>query len=119
MQNSKSTSSAVEPLEDFLTDVFHKGEAYLRPQWEKIEDQIRQSPTKAVLIAAGIGYCLHRLPASSLLGSTLKLAWAIAPPAAMAALAGKGYVLLEDKLHANEPSSKSRSSRANQRATAQ
>ncbi len=108
MENSKTTQNAAKAMEGLLTDLLRKGEDILRPRWEQVEDHIRQSPTKAVLIAAGIGYCLHRLPTGSLLGSTLKLAWAVAPPAAMAALAGKGFILLEDKVHASEAAPKSR-----------
>jgi hypothetical protein len=108
MQNSNTTSNPVHMMENLLTDLVHKGESYVRPQWERVEDQIRQSPTKAVLVAAGLGYFLHRLPAGSLLGSTLKLAWALAPPAIMAALVGKGFLVLEDKLHSSEAASKSK-----------
>ena len=50
----------------------------------------------------GIGYVLHRLPVRSLLATNLKLLWALAPPAIMAALAGKGLHALEEYVQAAE-----------------
>ena len=83
-----------------FTDIFHKGEAFLRPRWEKVEDEVRKSPTKALLVAAGLGFILHRLPVRSILATNLKLLWALAPPAVMAMVAGKGLHALEEHMHA-------------------
>ena len=83
-------------MEEMFSDFFHRSEAFLRPQWDKIEKQVQKSPTKAVLVSMGIGYVLHRLPVRSLLTTNLKLLWAFAPPAIMAAIAGKGLHALEE-----------------------
>lgn len=92
-------------MEEMFTEFFHKGESLLRPQWEKVQKQVQKSPGKAVLVSMGIGYVLHRLPVRSLLATNLKLLWALAPPAVMAALAGKGLHALDEYLHAAEAKS--------------
>jgi hypothetical protein len=98
---SQSTSSRTS-LEDALTDTIRRGEEVFNQNWSKVEDKIRESPTQAVLIAAGIGFALHRLPIGSLLWSHVKLLWALAPPAFMMAAAGKGLCALQDKIHQND-----------------
>ena len=110
MQTSKLTSSSLKAVEGVLTDAVHQAEGMFRERWEKVEDKIRESPTKAVLIAAGIGYLMHRLPFRSLCVTQLKLLWALAPPAVMAVAAGKGFQALDEHLHANgNATAKSRS----------
>lgn len=118
MQKSKLTNASTEAVEDLFTDLIQKGEAFLRPRWEKVEEQVRESPTKAVLIAAGIGYVLHRLPLRSLLATNIKLLWAFAPPAIMAVAAGKGFHVLEERIHPGEASAKTRTRRPAAQETA-
>ena len=86
-------------MEEMLTSVIRRAEDKFRERWLRVEEKVRESPTKAVLIAAGIGYCLHRLPLRSLLATQFKVLWALAPPAAMAAAAGKAFYALEDRIH--------------------
>src|SRR5262245_34460969 len=62
MQHSNSGTTSSASMEEVFNDLLHKGEAFLRPRWERVEEDVRNAPTKAVLIAAGIGYLLHRLP---------------------------------------------------------
>jgi hypothetical protein len=99
METSKSATSSSLSLEESLTRTIRHGEELFRERWTIVEDKIRESPTKAVLIAASLGYALHRLPLGSLLASHLKLLWALAPPAVMAAAAGKGLHVLHEKAH--------------------
>jgi hypothetical protein len=97
-QNKPASAS----IEETLTDAIRRGEEVFNQNWSKVEDKIRESPTKAVLIAAGIGFALHRLPIGSLVWSHVKLLWALAPPAFMAAAAGKGLCALQEKIHQND-----------------
>ena len=61
------------------------------------EEKIRQSPTKAVLIAAGAGYCLNRLPILGILAIPLKLTSILAKPALLVLGAAKLYDIVEKK----------------------
>ena len=107
MQYSKSASTtSTVAVEEMFTELFQKGETFLRPRWEKVEEEVRRSPTKALLVAAGIGYILHRLPVRSLLATNLKLLWALAPPAVIALVAGKGLQALDEHMHAEGRSPK-------------
>lgn len=105
MPDYKSATSTPSPMEGLLSDLFHKGEDLLRPQWEKVEKEVRQSPTASVLIAAGVGYMLHRLPMRSLLATNLKLLWAFAPPAVLLVAAAKGLQGIEGFLQPNDEAS--------------
>jgi len=72
-------------------------EDVLRKRWETLEESVRRSPTAAILIAAGAGYCLHRLPLRSILATQFKLLWALAPPGLLAAAATKAYQVMEER----------------------
>jgi hypothetical protein len=108
MPTTQKPHASPDSMEDMLTTAFTRAEDMFRERWTKVEEKVRESPTAAVLIAAGIGYCLHRLPLRSLLATNLKLLWAFAPPAAMAAVAGKAYHALEDKVHASNGAAQQR-----------
>ncbi len=110
MDLAKNLSASTGAGEEIFTDLFHKGEALVKPQWKEIEDRVRESPGKAVLIAAGVGYMLHRLPLGSLFSSALKLAWAFGPPAAVAAIASKGLSALNSKAE-DEPAASAKARR--------
>lgn len=53
------------------------------------EQQVRESPGKAILLAVAAGYCLHRLPVRALLVSQVRLMAALAPPTLLAFGAAK------------------------------
>src|SRR6187551_1596614 len=106
MQKAKPSNTSSAAVEDLFTNLFQECEAFLRPRWEKMEEQVRESPTKAVLIAAGVGYVLHRLPCRSLLATSLKLLWGLAPPAVMAVAAGKCLQAIEERVHPDQASAK-------------
>jgi len=53
------------------------------------EQCVRDSPGKAMLLAVAAGYCLHRLPARSLLVTQVRLIAALAPPTLLAFGAAK------------------------------
>jgi uncharacterized protein YacL len=49
--------------------------------WKKIENQIREDPVKAVLVAFASGFFLCLLPVGKLLGVAVKLAFLLVKPA--------------------------------------
>jgi hypothetical protein len=49
--------------------------------WKKIEEQIREDPVKAVLLAFASGFFLCLLPVGKLLGVAVKLAFLLVKPA--------------------------------------
>jgi hypothetical protein len=51
---------------------------------EAYENKIRESPEKAMLIAAAAGYCLHILPVLPILAVPVRLAAFLAKPALFA-----------------------------------
>lgn len=59
------------------------------------EQKVRESPTKAMLIALGTGYCLNRLPVAGLLAIPLKLTAVLAKPALLVLGATKLYEIVE------------------------
>ena len=64
---------------------------------EACEQKVRQSPTKAVLIAVGVGYCLNRLPVVGLLAIPLRLTAILAKPALLVLGAAKLYEIVDKK----------------------
>jgi len=98
MANNLPTSPASsQQIEEYFTAAFHHAEELLRKRWEILEENVRKSPTAAILIAVGVGHCLHRLPLRSILGTQMKLLWALAPPGLLAAAAAKAYHLMEER----------------------
>lgn len=53
----------------------------VRQRYEKCENRIRNSPTKAVLGAVAVGYLMHRLPMRAILVTKVRVLSALAPPA--------------------------------------
>jgi hypothetical protein len=49
--------------------------------WKKIENQIREDPVKAVLVAFASGFFLCLLPVGKLLGVAVRLAFLLVKPA--------------------------------------
>ena len=98
----RMATDSYEAVRDKASEMFEQGKDKARQLGETVQNQVRDQPVKAVLIAAGIGFALHRLPIGSLLWSHVKLLWALAPPAVMMAAAGKGLCALQDKIHEND-----------------
>jgi hypothetical protein len=90
-------SATKQRMEEYLGDAIHGAEQVFQTRWQKLEACVRDSPTAAVLIAAGLGHCLHRLPFRSLLAAQIRLAWALAPPALLALAATKAYQAMGEK----------------------
>ena len=62
-----------------------------------LEDKVRTSPDKAILIALGAGYALHFLPKRSLLAAPIKIAALLAKPALLGLGAYKACELAQKK----------------------
>ncbi len=75
-----STMSESPTIEQEVNSMIEDVKAKACGTYEACEAKVKQSPTKAVLIAVGTGYCLHRLPVRALLVSQVRLLAALAPP---------------------------------------
>lgn len=60
-----------------------------------VEEKVKESPTKAILVAFGAGYCLNRLPVTGLLAFPLRLTAILAKPTLLALGAAKAYEIVE------------------------
>jgi ferredoxin len=58
-------------------------------RYKECEQCVRESPTKAILLAAAAGYCLHRMPVRALLVAQVRLLTSLAPPTLLAFGAAK------------------------------
>lgn len=67
----------------------------IRHRYQKCENQIRKSPTTAVLGAAAVGYLLHRLPVRAILVTQVRVLSALTPPALFLFGAAKLYDFLQ------------------------
>lgn len=97
-RKNSSATLAVDPVEEQFNAAISRAEHVIRDRWHKLEESVRRSPTTSILIAVGIGHCLHRLPLRSILATQLKILWALAPPTLLAVGAGKLYQALEGGL---------------------
>lgn len=88
-----------EGVSALVDDVKHK----TLVRYEKCEERVRNSPTKAVLIATAVGYCLHRLPVRSILATQVRLIGALAPPALFAFGTVKIFEYLQRKARDSNP----------------
>jgi hypothetical protein len=82
IENQPTVEQGVNAL---IEDVKHK----VHSSYENCEEQVRNSPGKAILIAVAAGYCLHRLPVRSILVAQVRLIAALTPPALFAFGAAK------------------------------
>jgi hypothetical protein len=67
----------------------------MRHRYQRYQNQVRKSPTTAVLGAAAAGYLLHRLPVRAVLATQVRLLAALAPPALFVFGAAKLYEFLQ------------------------
>ncbi|NQX02590.1 hypothetical protein HQ447_18180 [bacterium] len=86
MNSSPSETPTIEQgVSSLLNDLKNKA----RRTYDTCEENVRKSPTKAVLISVAAGYCLHRLPVRSLLVSQVRLVAALTAPTLLAFGAAK------------------------------
>jgi len=67
----------------------------VRHRYQRCQNQIRKSPTTAVLGAVAVGYLLHRLPVRAILVTQVRVLLALAPPALFLLGAVKLYEFLQ------------------------
>lgn len=67
----------------------------IRHRYQRCENQIRKSPTAAVLGAVAVGYLLHRLPVRAILVTQVRVLSALTPPALFLFGAAKLYDFLQ------------------------
>ena len=86
---SDSPAPTAPSIEEGVNALLHDAKKKACERYQHAEDCVRESPTKAILVAVGAGYLLHRLPVRSLLVSQVRLVAALAPPVLFAFGAAK------------------------------
>ncbi|RYD20298.1 MAG: hypothetical protein EOP88_15635 [Verrucomicrobiaceae bacterium] len=89
MSSIPSDAPAAHSIEEGVNALLHEAKTKACEKYHSAEECVRESPTKAILVAVGAGYLLHRLPVRSLLVSQVRLAAALAPPVLFAFGAAK------------------------------
>jgi hypothetical protein len=67
----------------------------IRARYQKCQNQIRKSPTSAVLGAVVVGYLLHLLPVRAILVTKVRVLSALTPPVLFLLGAAKLYEFLQ------------------------
>lgn len=94
--NTEMNPTGQKPnFEEEVKSVANNVKAKAQNRLENCERKVRQSPSKAVLIALGTGYCLNKLPVASLLAVPLRLTAVLAKPALLILGAAKLYDIVE------------------------
>lgn len=81
-------------MEEGIDDLLCNARQDLRQCHQRYQNQIRKSPTTAVLGAVAAGYFLHRLPLRAILVTQVRVLSALAPPALFLFGAAKLYGFL-------------------------
>lgn len=68
-------------MEEGVTVLLSNARQGIRHRYQKCENQIRKSPTTAVLGAVAVGYLLHRMPVRAILVTQVRVLLALTPPA--------------------------------------
>ena len=82
-------------LEEGANVLLSNARQSIRHRYQKCEDQIRKSPTTAVLGAVAAGYLLHRMPVRAILVTQVRMLSALTPPALFLFGAAKLYEFLQ------------------------
>lgn len=90
-------------VESRIGQFFNEAQETLRERCAECEAQVRKSPTQALLVAAGIGYVLNRLPLGTIVAALIRLILVLLRPAAILFCAVKVYDLLKEKQQKPEP----------------
>jgi len=84
MNPESETFTKAPSIQQGITSTIDELQAKASGKLAAYESKVRQSPEKAILIAAAAGYCLHVLPVGTLIGVPLRLAAFLAKPALLA-----------------------------------
>ena len=68
-------------MEEGVNVLLSNARQSIRSRYKKCEQQIRKSPTTAVLGAVAVGYLLHRMPVRAILVTQVRVLSALTPPA--------------------------------------
>ncbi len=80
--NDQSNNPTTPPsVEEGAKALIRQARHNLHQRHQNCENNIRQSPTTAVLIAVAVGYFLHLLPIRAILVTKVRVISALAPPA--------------------------------------
>lgn len=92
ISNHPATPLSVEEGVNVLLSNARQG---IRHRYQRCENQIRKSPTTAVLGAVAAGYLLHRMPVRSILVTQVRVLSALIPPVLFLFGAAKLYEFLQ------------------------
>lgn len=96
--SSIPTEQPVAPtIEEGVNALLQDAKQKASERYHHAEECVRESPAKAILVAVGAGYLLHRLPVRSLLVSQVRLVAALAPPVLFAFGAAKFCEYLQNQ----------------------
>lgn len=84
MNPESETFTKAPSIRQGITSTIDELQAKASGKLAAYESKVRQSPEKAILIAAAAGYCLHVLPVGTLIGVPLRLTAFLAKPALLA-----------------------------------
>ena len=94
-----SEFNPVEPsaptVEQGVSALLHDAKDSIRNRYEKCEQCVTESPTKAILAAVAAGYVLHRLPLRAILIAKVRILSALTGPALLAFGAAKACEYLQ------------------------
>ncbi len=82
-------------MEEGINVLLCNAQQGVRHRYQRCQNQIRKSPTTAVIGAVAVGYLLHRLPVRSILVTQVRVLSALAPPALFLLGAVKLYEFLQ------------------------
>jgi hypothetical protein len=99
-----SSNQPVTPLsmEEGVSVLLSNAKQCISHRYERCQDRIRNSPTKAVLGAVAAGYLLHRMPVRAILVTQVRILSALTPPALLLFGAAKLYDFLQKQELAKE-----------------
>jgi len=82
-------------MEEGINGLLCNARQGIRHRYQRCQNQVRKSPTTAVLGAVAAGYLLHRLPVRAILDTQIRVLSALAPPALFLFGAAKLYEFLQ------------------------
>ncbi len=82
-------------MEEGVNALLSNARQGIRQRYEKCENRIRNSPTKAVLGAVAAGYLMHRLPMRAIVVTQARVLSALTPPALLLFGAAKLFEFLQ------------------------
>ena len=82
-------------MEEGVNVLMYNARQGIRHRYQRCQNQIRKSPTTAVLGAVAAGYLLHRLPVRAILVTQVRVLSALAPPALFLFGTAKLYEFLQ------------------------